>query len=94
MIFQNKYDKEDEQNDETKSLKNDSMENDKESKNEKEIETMEILDGKPDEDEKKEPSPRVALHKTTSIFLRNLSPTITKQEVEAVKSFIFILKRL
>uniref|UniRef100_A0A6M2DLB6 Serrate RNA effector molecule homolog n=1 Tax=Xenopsylla cheopis TaxID=163159 RepID=A0A6M2DLB6_XENCH len=81
---QNKYDKEDEQNDETKSLKNDSMDNDKESKSEKEIETMEILDGKPDEDEKKEPSPRVALHKTTSIFLRNLSPTITKQEVEAM----------
>ena len=25
-----------------------------------------------------------ALHKTCSIFLRNLAPTITKQEVEAV----------
>merc|ERR1719273_681208 len=29
------------------------------------------------------PKPR-ALHKTTSIFLRNLAPTITKQEVEAM----------
>lgn len=29
------------------------------------------------------PKPR-ALHKTLSIFLRNLAPSITKQEVEAV----------
>ena len=34
-------------------------------------------------EEDKEPKPR-ALHKTTSIFLRNLAPTITKQEVEAM----------
>lgn len=27
-----------------------------------------------------------ALHKTASIFLRNLAPTITKQEVEAVSA--------
>ena len=33
--------------------------------------------------EPKEPKAR-ALHKTTSIFLRNLAPTITKQEVEAM----------
>ncbi|XP_037081813.1 LOW QUALITY PROTEIN: serrate RNA effector molecule homolog [Pollicipes pollicipes] len=32
---------------------------------------------------KEEPRPR-PLHKTTSIFLRNLAPTITKQEVEAM----------
>jgi len=32
-----------------------------------------------------EPKPR-ALHKTQSIFLRNLVPTITHQEVEAVSS--------
>ena len=37
---------------------------------------------KMEEDESK-PKPR-ALHKTTSIFLRNLAPTITKQEVEAM----------
>ena len=30
-----------------------------------------------------EPKPR-ALHKTASIFLRNLAPTITKEEVETV----------
>ncbi len=29
--------------------------------------------------------PRMLLHKTASIFLRNLSPAITKQEVEAVR---------
>jgi len=28
------------------------------------------------------------LHKTASIFLRNLAPTITKQEVEAVSLFL------
>lgn len=28
------------------------------------------------------------LHKTASIFLRNLAPTITKQEVEAVSAHI------
>merc|ERR1719410_230106 len=33
--------------------------------------------------EDQQPKPR-ALHKTTSIFLRNLAPTITKQEVEAM----------
>merc|ERR1712008_366583 len=42
---------------------------------EKEKETVKMDDGKP--------KPR-ALHKTTSIFLRNLAPTITKQEVEAM----------
>jgi RNA recognition motif-containing protein len=31
------------------------------------------------------------LHKTASIFLRNLAPTITKQEVEAVSKQIFLL---
>lgn len=34
------------------------------------------------EDKEKEPR---ALHKTSSIFLRNLAPTITKAEVEAVR---------
>jgi len=37
------------------------------------------------EDKEKEPR---ALHKTSSIFLRNLAPTITKAEVEAVRHFI------
>lgn len=31
-----------------------------------------------------EPKPK-AMHKTLSIFLRNLAPTITQQEVEAVR---------
>ncbi|KAK7086724.1 hypothetical protein SK128_028093 [Halocaridina rubra] len=34
-------------------------------------------------EEEEDPKPR-ALHKTASIFLRNLAPTITKQEVEAM----------
>lgn len=38
------------------------------------------------EPEKKEPR---AMHKTTSIFLRNLSPTITKTEVEAVSFLVY-----
>jgi len=37
-----------------------------------------------------EPKPR-PLHKTQSIFLRNLVPTITHQEVEAVCSLCFHL---
>nr|CAD7392498.1 unnamed protein product [Timema cristinae] len=36
-------------------------------------------------EEDKEPKPR-PLHRTASIFLRNLAPTITKQEVEAVSA--------
>ena len=36
------------------------------------------------DEEKKEELKRKYLHKTSSIFLRNLAPSITKQEVEAV----------
>lgn len=36
------------------------------------------------EDEAEEEMKPRALHKTVSIFLRNLAPSITKQEVEAV----------
>lgn len=39
------------------------------------------------EDKEKEPR---ALHKTSSIFLRNLAPTITKAEVEAVSYYKYI----
>ena len=46
---------------------------------EKDIDTKE---GK--EEGKKEELKRKYLHKTSSIFLRNLAPSITKQEVEAV----------
>lgn len=41
------------------------------------------------EDKEKEPR---ALHKTSSIFLRNLAPTITKAEVEAVSYYKYIYK--
>lgn len=40
------------------------------------------------EDDVKVEKPR-ALHKTTSIFLRSLAPTITKQEIEAICSRYF-----
>eukprot|EP00095_Tigriopus_kingsejongensis_P006385 snap_masked-scaffold117_size339417-processed-gene-1.3 protein:Tk06385 transcript:snap_masked-scaffold117_size339417-processed-gene-1.3-mRNA-1 annotation:"serrate rna effector molecule-like protein" len=46
----------------------------------------ETTEGKKDQEmeaDESEPKPR-ALHKTASIFLRNLAPTITKQEVEAM----------
>ena len=49
---------------------------------EKEMDTGEGEEGE------EEPRPR-ALHRTCSIFLRNLVPTITKQEVEAVCPFMF-----
>ncbi|UYV66305.1 SRRT [Cordylochernes scorpioides] len=39
--------------------------------------------GEEDEEEPKEPKPR-PLHKTQSIFLRNLAPNITKKEVELI----------
>ena len=39
------------------------------------------------EEGEEEPQPQ-ALHRTSSIFLRNLAPTITKQEVEAVSNHI------
>merc|ERR1719189_1454550 len=55
-------------------------EKDNEKLEEKEKETEEKEDVKMDDGK---PKPR-ALHKTTSIFLRNLAPTITKQEVEAM----------
>ena len=40
-------------------------------------------------EEDEDPKPR-ALHKTASIFLRNLAPTITKQEVEAVSLMMLL----
>ena len=54
---------------------------------EKETEEKKEEDSKEKEEAKDEkngePQPR-ELHRTASIFLRNLAPTITKQEVEAV----------
>ena len=51
------------------------------------IENKEKHEGDKEEGEE-ETQPR-ALHQTCSIFLRNLAPTITKQEVEAV-SFLIV----
>ena len=54
---------------------------------EKDEDTKEGEDGEEgqeqQEPDKEDPRPR-RLHRTTSIFLRNLAPSITKQEVEAV----------
>ncbi|VDP03730.1 unnamed protein product [Soboliphyme baturini] len=47
-------------------------------------ETPEGKDTSSDKSEKNEKKPPMLLHKTASIFLRNLSPAITKQEVEAL----------
>ena len=57
------------------------------------LEAGEVEEGKGEGEEKEkdtkeaeedaEPKPR-NLHQTSSIFLRNLAPTITKQEVDAV----------
>merc|ERR1719295_850026 len=48
-----------------------------------ESEVKEDLKKKMDKDKEEMRRPR-ALHKTSSVFLRNLAPTITKQEVEAM----------
>ena len=54
-------------------------------------------DTAPPEEGEAEDKPK-PLHKTQSIFLRNLAPTITKQEVEAVSiqrkllSFVLIIR--
>ena len=58
-------------------------ENGNENGDKKESDEVEEEDKKMEVEEDTEPKPR-ALHKTTSIFLRNLAPTITKQEVEAM----------
>lgn len=42
------------------------------------------------EDKKSENKPR-PLHKTCSIFFRNISPSITRQEIEDVKKFYLII---
>ncbi|XP_045463642.1 serrate RNA effector molecule homolog isoform X2 [Harmonia axyridis] len=54
--------------------KKEEKDNNEQVKEEEKVETIE-------EDKPEKPK---ALHKTTSIFLRNLAPTITKQEVEAI----------
>lgn len=65
----------DEKQEETKSIP--------EKEEEKEEEKVETVD---DDSSSKQPESPRALHKTTSIFLRNLAPTITRQEVEAMCS--------
>ena len=74
-----------EEEEKTEKEENGTKENGEEDdENEKETDTKkEEEEEKMDEDRDIKPKPR-ALHKTTSIFLRNLAPTITKQEVEAM----------
>ena len=43
-------------------------------------------EGQVEEGESQEEAKPQAFHKTNSIFLRNLAPAITKQEVEAVSN--------
>ena len=68
--------------DEDEETTNDIAENEKK-ENKDDDEKMEETEIEEDKVDDKQPKPR-ALHKTTSIFLRNLAPTITKQEVEAM----------
>lgn len=35
-----------------------------------------------------------ALHRTTSVFLRNLAPAINKSELETVSDFFYVLTNL
>ena len=74
-----------EEEEKTEKEENGTKENGEEDdENEKQTDTKkEEEEEKMDEDRDIKPKPR-ALHKTTSIFLRNLAPTITKQEVEAM----------
>ncbi|KAK9877907.1 hypothetical protein WA026_020131 [Henosepilachna vigintioctopunctata] len=67
-------DEKEEKADEVKQEKEETNAADEKTKEEDKVETIE---------EEKPEKPK-ALHKTTSIFLRNLAPTITKQEVEAI----------
>lgn len=60
--------------------------NAKEEGEEEEAAEEKVENGETEKPEPEEPKPR-ALHRTCSIFLRNLAPTITKQEVEAVRNF-------
>ena len=55
----------------------------KEKKDDEEKMDDEEKDTNEEEEKDRSPKPR-ALHKTSSIFLRNLPPTVTKQEVEAM----------
>ena len=68
--------------DEDEETTNDIAEDEKK-ENKDDDEKMEETEIEEDKVDDKQPKPR-ALHKTTSIFLRNLAPTITKQEVEAM----------
>ena len=62
---------------ETKDKEEEEKEKEKKDKDEDKSEDEE------DKEKDRSPKPR-ALHKTSSIFLRNLPPTVTKQEVEAM----------
>lgn len=80
--------KEAEENANEKDAKEENQEDKTESKGGSKTSTIEpeaVID-LASEDKDKEPR---ALHKTSSIFLRNLAPTITKAEVEAVGCNIY-----
>lgn len=71
-------------------MKEEETEEKKEDKEEESKDKVETIE----EDTIKPEKPK-ALHKTTSIFLRNLAPTITRQEVEAICSrWVFINRNL
>lgn len=69
------------EDEEDASKKPDENEENKKEEGEEDGEKTETIDLDKEKDPKDETGPR-ALHKTSSIFLRNLAPTITKSEVE------------
>ena len=73
----------DDEDEEATTTNNKDAEDEKEEKDEKDEKMDEEEESEDNKVDDQQPKPR-ALHKTTSIFLRNLAPTITKQEVEAM----------
>ena len=63
--------------------KEEKMEDTKEKDEDEKVDVRDEKDVDMKDSEEESPKPR-ALHKTSSIFLRNLPPTVTKQEVEAM----------
>merc|ERR1740129_1886256 len=88
-LMPKKEDTEECKEEEEKKEKENENDTEKGADDEKEKETEKEEDVKMDDGK---PKPR-ALHKTTSIFLRNLAPTITKQEVK-IKEICYSLNNI
>lgn len=72
------------ENDDTKNDKEEKLLDNEKSNNPIEVDKTETIDLDKEKDSKDDENVPRALHRTSSIFLRNLAPTITKAEVETV----------